>query len=197
MRVVQVNYAFDPKLRSAEALLDRYTTLTGWADALTRAGAEVLTVQQFHSSTNVTRGGVRYVFGPLRAIVRSASEWRPDVVHINGIEWPLRIRWMCRTSRTSDARRTPAIVVQDHGGIVPSGVRARVLRWALRFVDAFLFTAVDQAEPWRAAGLIRPQQQVYDVLEASTTLSPVAVDDAKSASGMSGDPALLWVGRLN
>src|SRR3954469_19652552 len=37
--VVQVNYAFDKELADPAALLERYTTLTGWAEALGAAGA--------------------------------------------------------------------------------------------------------------------------------------------------------------
>ena len=70
-------------------------------------------------------------------------------------------------------------------------------RWGLRGVDAFLFTAAEQAAPWRAADVIRRQQPVHEVLEASTTLRPMARAAAREASGIEGSPALLWVGRLN
>jgi glycosyltransferase involved in cell wall biosynthesis len=64
-------------------------------------------------------------------------------------------------------------------------------------VDAFLFTSARLADPWRAANIIRPHHHVYEVLEASTTLRPMARAAAREASGVTGSPALLWVGRLN
>ncbi|HZP47193.1 MAG TPA: glycosyltransferase [Vicinamibacterales bacterium] len=196
MRVVQVNLAFDPALPSAEALLDRYATLTGWAEALARAGAEVLTVQQFHSSANVTRAGIGYAFGPFREIVRRASRWRADVVHINGLDCPLGI-W--RVSRLQRRRfGGAAFVVQDHASGVPAGAVSRaVRRRLLSGVDAFLFSALEQAQPWRDAGVIAPRQAVHDVMEASTAIAAVPREEARAASGVSGDPAVLWVGRLN
>jgi glycosyltransferase involved in cell wall biosynthesis len=38
---------------------------------------------------------------------------------------------------------------------------------------------------------------VYEVLEASTNMKPVSRQLAKQESGLEGDPAILWVGRLN
>ena len=64
-------------------------------------------------------------------------------------------------------------------------------------MDAFLFTAAQLADPWRAADVIRPRQRVYEVLEASTAMRPMPRPAAREASGIEGSPALLWVGRLN
>lgn len=193
MRVLQVNYAFDPNLASAAGLLDRYATLTGWAAALSRAGAEVATVQAFHSSANVTRMGLPYIFGDFATLAAAAAAFHADLVHVNGLGRPLRTWRLAR--RVAPA----ALVVQDHAGGDPSGgtLRRIVRRTLLRPVDAFLFTAVEQAEPWRRAGLIRAPQAVFDVLEASTDVRPLPQAAARAATGVSGDPAALWIGRLN
>src|SRR5437879_2116963 len=54
--VVQVNYGFDKDLADPDALLDRYTTLTSWSDALADAGAaRVSVVQRFHRQAQVIR----------------------------------------------------------------------------------------------------------------------------------------------
>lgn len=97
MRVVQVNYASDPALKSAAELLDHYTTLTGWADAIAGAGAEVLTVQRFRSSANVTRRGLPYTFGDFSAIASAAAAFQPDIVHINGLTFPYQT-WRLRST---------------------------------------------------------------------------------------------------
>jgi len=44
LSVVQVNYAFDNGLSDPEALLDRYTTLTGWSEAVLAAGDRLIAV---------------------------------------------------------------------------------------------------------------------------------------------------------
>src|SRR5471030_2121121 len=64
-------------------------------------------------------------------------------------------------------------------------------------VDAFLFAADSHAEAWRQAGFIAPDQPSYQVMPASSTLQPVAREQARRDSGVDGSPAILWVGRLN
>ena len=133
---------------------------------------------------------------PAPTAVRAA---RPDVVHVNGLQFAT-LAWHLR-------RRLPetcAVVLQDHASrypVEPGGAAQRLKRAALRRAmqapDGYLFTAAAQAVPWQAAGLIRPSQVMRPVPEGSTTLSPAAVDEARAATGISGSPAILWVGRLN
>ncbi|HMQ35316.1 MAG TPA: glycosyltransferase family 4 protein, partial [Chloroflexaceae bacterium] len=68
-------------------------------------------------------------------------------------------------------------------------------RAGLARADGSLFTSGELARPWREAGLIGPRQPVYPVLEASTPLRPP--DPGAPVPPLSGDPALLWVGRLH
>lgn len=202
MRVVQVNFRFDDTLTDPDALLERYTTLTGWSRALLEAGAAcVSVVQRFSRDAVVTRDGIHYTFhadhtSARHAVVRA----RPDIVHVNGLDSPAPT-WALRRALPASAR----MVVQDHGSQVPDERGGRIERHvrrafrtgALRGVDAFFFTAPEQAEPWLAAGLIAPRQPVYQVLEASTMLRPVDGQQARRTSGVQGSPAVLWVGRLN
>jgi glycosyltransferase involved in cell wall biosynthesis len=210
MRVVQVNYAFDAGLASSADLLHAYATLTGWAEALARAGAEVLTVQQFRTSSNVTRDGLPYTFGTFNEIAEATLRFRPDVVHVNGLDAPLRTwilrRWLPLTpivvqdhaSRLSPDRSAEASrSVRDGARGFSRALRRPIRRHLMSAVDAFLFSTLAQATPWRDAGLIAARQGVYEVLEASTGLRALDGDEARSASGVTGDPAVVWIGRLN
>ncbi len=208
MHIVQVNYAFDPRISDADALLDRYSTLTGWSDALMNAGLGTQVIQRFHRDGRVTRRGVEYLFcsdGPAesrawfgRRMARAVAALQPDLVHVNGFEFALPTSTLMRRLPQSTA-----CVVQHHGGGVPSQDRGRaegVIRLARRQlfarVDAFFFSTKEQAEPWRQIGVIGPQQSVHAVMEASTTLAPI--DRSEARRGVSpGDPAILWVGRLD
>jgi glycosyltransferase involved in cell wall biosynthesis len=192
--VLQANFDFDRTLADPDALLDRYTTLTGWSEALLEAGADrVIVLQRFHRHAIVRRNGVEYHFGRTRDI--AAADLRSiEVAHVNGLNFPVqthRLRGLLRP-------RAP-ILVQDHAtGLPPARATSRaVRRWGFRPVDAFLFTAGRLADPWRAAHIIHRRHHVYEVLEASTTLRPMARAAAREASGITGSPALLWVGRLN
>jgi glycosyltransferase involved in cell wall biosynthesis len=191
--VLQVNFDFDPSFANPDELLDQYSTLTGWSEALLEAGADgVVVLQRFHHDATVTRNGVEYRFGGVRQAMPAHLD-AVEIAHVNGLGFPVRTRLL----RAALRARTP-IVVQDHASGPPGSGASRMLRrWGLRAVDAFLFTAAEQAASWRAANVIRSQQPVHEVLEASTTLRPIARAEAREASGIEGSPALLWVGRLN
>ena len=214
MRIVQVNYAYDPAIADPEALVERYATLRGWSEALVAAGATAVTVaQRFSRDAELLRAGVRYVFradaGPgvggeatdpaaLHAAVAAAA---PEVAHVNGLMFPAQVGRLRQALPASCA-----IVVQDHAGTSPSRRgwwdprarrRAAALADGLGAADAFLFTAPEQGDAWRAAGVISDRQRVFAVPESSTDLGPVPRGPAREASGVDGDPAVLWVGRLD
>jgi glycosyltransferase involved in cell wall biosynthesis len=93
-----------------------------------------------------------------------------------------------------------AVVVQDHASGDPpkrnplvNAIRRRLMRGT----DGFLFSVIEQAAPWRQCGFIAVDQRVHAVMEASTDLRPLPRAAARAASGVTGAPAVLWVGRLN
>ena len=191
--ILLANFDFDPGFTNPDELLDQYSTLTGWSEALLEAGADrVVVLQRFHRRATVTRNGVEYRFGRVRPAMPDDVD-AIEIAHVNGLGFPVRTRLLHAALRA----RTP-MVVQDHANGPPRTAAARAVRRSgFLHVDAFLFTAAEQAAPWRSADIIRDRQTVYEVLEASTTLRPIARAAAREASGVNGAPALLWVGRLN
>jgi glycosyltransferase involved in cell wall biosynthesis len=201
LSVVQVNYAFDPALTDPDALLERYTTLTGWSEAVAAAGAApVCVVQRFHRDADLCRNGLCYRFrGSRLAMHRQAVAQAPHVLHVNGLDFASE-SWFLRRQLP----RGSTMIVQDHASGVPAagGSPAQrawlaVRRQAFAAADAFFFSTAAQARPWRELDLITADQPVYEVLEAGTRLQPLPRDEARAATATTGAPALLWVGRLN
>lgn len=209
MRIVQANAVYDPAARTPSALLDLYRTLTEWSVAVAQAGADVSVVQRFGSTSTVERDGIPYQFttdtqapwlstkDAPRGFIDAIAARTPDVVHINGLIFPQLVAGI----RAAVGPRT-AIVVQHHGGEFPirgSGLvgmwRRRRWRGGLAAADAVSFTAAEQAEPWRSAGVLG-DQRVIEIVEASTTLRTVGRERARTSLGLTGDPLILWVGRL-
>ncbi len=209
MRIVQANAVYDPAAKTPADLLDLYRTLTEWSTAVAQAGAEVSVVQRFHTTATLEHDGVRYEFvkdkeppwlstkgGPppfVDAIVKASA----DVIHVNGLIFPQLV-----ASIRGKAGARTAIVVQHHGGEFPirgSGLVGIWLRqrWkgGLAAANAFSFTAAEQAEPWRAAGMLG-DQRIIEIIEASTTMREVERERARTAIGAAGAPLILWVGRL-
>jgi glycosyltransferase involved in cell wall biosynthesis len=210
VRIVQLNLAADPGLVDPEALLDRYQTLTGWSRALMRAGAVVHVVQRFSRDATIERDHVSYEFvreggsgtaAPWSSFPRLLDATRrhePQVVHVNGLMFP----GMTKALRAT-LGRSRAIVLQDHSGALLERTvwplaRIRAARWSQAFLaaDAVSFTAPELASRWRKDGL-PPELPVLTLAEASTELTAVDYADSRRRTGIAGDPAILWVGRLN
>jgi glycosyltransferase involved in cell wall biosynthesis len=209
VRIVQANAVYDPAVRTPAALLDLYRTLTEWSAAVTHAGAEVSVVQRFSSASSLDRDGITYQFTADQRppwlstkdapppFIDAIAAHKPDIVHVNGLIFPQLVAGI----RAAVGART-AIVVQHHGGEFPirgSGLvgmwRRRRWRDGLAAADAISFTAREQADPWRSAGVLG-DQRILEIVEASTTLRTVARERARSALDLSGEPLILWVGRL-
>ena len=63
-------------------------------------------------------------------------------------------------------------------------------------MDAVLLSSPGHAAAWRSAAVVPSSVPVADVMEASTDVRPIDRRDAASVSGVTGNPAILWVGRL-
>jgi glycosyltransferase involved in cell wall biosynthesis len=210
MHIALLNYIYDAEYTTVDALLERYLSLGGWAESLLAAGARRVTVlQRYARDLDLRRGGVEYLFrtgaswpgrswSDPRGLHRAVRALRPDVAHVNGMVFPVET-WLLRRALPREA----ALIVQDHGGVPTTGrmigarLRHKVKRAGLRAADGFMFTAPEQAQPWRDANLIAPRQPVYQVIEASRPVQSMEREAARAATGVRGDPALLWVGHLD
>jgi glycosyltransferase involved in cell wall biosynthesis len=207
LRLAIVNPVWDAALSGAEETLRRFHSLTGWAASVAATGATITVHQRFSSSITLEHHGLTYAFvsdggapAPSRpwndaqAIAASVLACRPDVVHVNGVIFPEWLRAL-RRALPPEIR----MVVQDHGGWDP--MRAPVWsRWRIRqglaASDAVLVSSPGQAAQWQTARVVPPRVTISDVMEASTELRPMARAEGVRISGVLGDPAVLWVGRL-
>lgn len=202
MRIVHVSLAFSP-CPDLPALLDRHATLTRLAAWQAAQGAEVHVVQRFDRDDRIVRDGVtlhavgapgaRSVARPLSypvRVCRLAAALTPDVIHVHGLLFPVQLMLL-----RAHAGAAPVIVVQDHGGRLGGVARQLAQRIGFRAADGFLFNGAGLAEPYRARGLIRVSAPIFEVPESSSDLLPGDRDHARRRTGMTGAPAILWVGR--
>jgi glycosyltransferase involved in cell wall biosynthesis len=206
--VVQVSWQRDPERRPPGALLEAWPTLRETAAAAVRAGAQVIVVQAAHENAEIERDDVRFEFvrtkqaSPLRRRIAPWSEpaddrmldriatLQPGIVHQHGLTHPLHARAIA-----GRVPRTP-LLVQDHASR-PSRRAARVYRWGLARASAIAFTAKEQAEPFFAAGALPRGMRVVELLESSTRFTPGDREAARAATGIHGDPCVLWLGHLD
>src|SRR5262245_19951046 len=204
MHIVLLNYGYSPGFPTAEALLERFHTLIGWAEGLVAAGARVTLFQRFSQDATIERGGVSYRFVADKASLelrawqmpdrlhRLALAAEPALIHLNGLLYPLQARGL----RTLLPRNCP-IVAQHHAEQPKRGARGALQRWGLGAVDGFFFAARELAQAWLRQHIIGPSQPIYEIAEGSNRFEPQDRAIARAHTGMRGDPVLLWVGRLD
>ena len=208
MRVGHFSGYVDPHGRRPEELMESWTTLVDVAEAVARTGLDVAVLQAARHDEEIERGGVRFRFvkeprypSPRRLLGHRAAPhpWRTirraralgvDVLHVHGLSFPLQVRAL------ASALPDTAILVQDHADRVARGWRRRMQRWGLEPVAGAVFTAREQAEPFRRAGVLRSGTPVFEVLEGSSRFAPSEQGGARSITGVRGEPTVLWIGHL-
>lgn len=200
IRAVQINPYLDLLGRPPEQLLREWSTLGYCARSAAEAGARVSVVQCCSRREFIARDGVDYHFLPLDAgdgrpsprLVELLGRLKPDVLHLQGLSFAREVRWL-----SGLAPEVP-LLLQDHADRPPG----RPLAW-LRSRRAFararglMFNAREQALPFVRRGLVTARTRIYEVPESSCDFRPRDQAEARKATGLSGDPCLLWVAHLD
>ncbi|HYR12210.1 MAG TPA: glycosyltransferase family 4 protein [Longimicrobium sp.] len=203
MRAIHLSAWRDPGGRDGAELLEAWPTLTDVAAAAAGAGVDVEVVQAGWRDEVLESAGVHVHFVsesgarllprrlsaalPLRLMARVRA-LRPDVIHFQGLNFPLAVRMA--------ASLGVPVLVQDHGNKLPLPSRRALYRWGFRHAAGVAFTDAELARPFVAAGVLRPETPVFEVLESSTHFTPGDPEAARAAAGIHGDPCLVWVGRM-
>jgi glycosyltransferase involved in cell wall biosynthesis len=187
-----------------ETLLRRYRIASELLVALHRTpGIEVAGFQRFDRTRSIDWQGVSVhflgepgaspepgVLDPLHAFARPLSDFRPHVIHVQGFRDVTSARWLSRYAGGAP------LLLQHRAERAAS----RRLRWArpgLGGVRGLAFTSANLADEFRDAGLIGPGQRTFEIPGGSCHFAPLDRDEARRRTGMTGDPAVLWVGRLS
>jgi glycosyltransferase involved in cell wall biosynthesis len=198
---VQISFFSDPEERSPARLLDAWPTLVDVAEAACRSGIRVSVVQASSHRERLARGDVRYYFLPFgrgqRAVAENAAlgellrSLGPDVFHVHGLGFPRDV-----LSLASLASGTP-IILQDHANRPPRIWQRTLWRRQMSIAAGITFCALEQAQPFADAGLVRPETQLYAIPESTSRFAPGDRQEARRITGLRGDPAVLWVGHLD
>jgi len=200
LHVVQISFLVDPE-RSPARILNDWWPLVDAAEMVARTGVRVSVVQACREPESLTRNAVSYHFvspaggqssivqgGAFAALIRGL---KGDVFHVHGLGFPREVLALARL--VPDA----PIFLQDHANGVPRFWRRRAFRRGLSAATGVSFCALDQAQRFLQAGLLQPQAAVAEIPECSSRFTPGDRQAARRATGLHGDPGVLWVGNLD
>ncbi len=201
MRVIQISFFVDPQRRPPERLLSDWHSLADIAVAVASTGVRVTAVQASRVPGEVVRNGVEFLFlppgEPSGLLTRSPSftaalrDRRPDVLHVHGLGFGREV-----LALRGLAPNVP-IFLQDHADRLPRFWRRPAWRRGAAVADGISFCAAAQAELFQRFNLLSREVRLFEIPESTSTFLPGDRAAARTATGLHGDPAVLWVGHLD
>ncbi len=200
MHAVQINFLPSPQGCAPSEVFERWPSLVDIPEAAASAGTRVSVIQAAARQESVTYNGIDYHFVDIggmdvaaraRAFTDVLVQIEPDVLHVHGLGFA--------EDAFALSQRLPQLplLIQDHADRLPRWWRRpRWRRWYSAASGA-AFTALEQAQSFKDAGMFGPQVRLFAIPESSSRFTPGARARACAESGMHGDPSVLWVGHLN
>ena len=199
LHVAQISFFLDPQGRAPERLLQESHALVDVAEAVARSGVRVSVIQAAGQFLNITRNSVDYHFlspepagTPItrsRRFVKLLAALHANVLHVHGLGFPLEVLALARI-----APRTP-ILLQDQANRPPRLWKRVLWRRAFSAVSGIAFCALAQSQPYVRLRLMDGNPALYEVPAAISRYTPGDREEARQATGLRGNPCLLWIAR--
>lgn len=201
MHVAQLNFLPAPDDLGIEALLERWPSLKDIAELVAGAGIRVSVLQAASHAERLARNGVEYHFVDVdgtrtvesrgRRFADVLDGIRAEVLHVHGLGFA---REACAVA----GHLSPAlpILLQDHADRLPRWWRRTRHRRCFAMASGVAFTSIAQAQPFVAARMFDPSTRFFAIPESSSRFTPGDPIRARAETGLSGNPCVLWVGRL-
>ena len=199
MKFVSTSYTNTPGYTDPEKWLERIAFYTGLLEELAK-NHEVESIEQINFSGKLSKNGVNYHFLNFKkrrlyfpfALHRYIKKLDPDVVFVNGFVFPLQIIQLRKT-----LGKKVRIIVLHRAEKPFTGVKQLLQKVADKSVNGYLFVSGEFGEEWIRKGIIQDPKKIHEVMQSSSSFEPGNKNEARRSLGISGEPALLWVGRLD
>lgn len=203
MHVVHANFPVVPEELAHAEVLGQWHSLADIAEIATSGGVRVSVVQAARREGRIVRNGIEYRFIDVsatngaqernRRFAAALADLDANALHVHGLAFA--------GDAFAIAHLLPQlpILCQDHADHPPRRWRPwRRLQWRRWFaaVSAVSFTASEQAQPFIDAGVFAKRMQVFAIPESTSRFTPGDRGRARAATGLHGDPCVLWVGHL-
>jgi glycosyltransferase involved in cell wall biosynthesis len=198
VHVMQIGFFVDPQRRSPERLLQDWYALENLATAVATAVERVTVVQASTVEGEISRDGVDFSFVAPDGLLTRSADFRtrlrklaPDVVHVHGLGFAQEVVAL------RELIPSVPIMLQDHAERVPRFWRRGSWKRAVAVVDGVSFCARAQSDPFVRAGLLPRHVRVIEIPGMTSRFVPGDAAAARAATGLHGNPALLWIGHLD
>ncbi len=201
LHIAHIGFFLDRQGRPPSQILVDWWPLVDTAEIVARSGARVSVVQACSRTETLILNGVNYHFispepGQITMsrggnFARLVRELKADVFHVHGLGFPHDVQ------RLADLAPDTPILLQDHADKVPSFWRRHAHRRGMAAAAGISFCALPQALPFSRLGMIPPRTAIFEIPECSSRFTRGDQPAARVATGMHGDPAVLWVGHLD
>lgn len=201
MHVAQINFLPVADGCTPAEVFTQWPTLVDVAEAVASAGTRVSVIQVAVRQQRVMRNGIDYHFTVLpgtdmwgiraRCLSRVLDDLRPDVLHVHSLDFA------ADAHAVGQCLPQLPIVFQDHADRLPRWWRWPQSRRWYGSAAGIAFTAIELAQPFTHAKLFNPRTRLFAIPECSSRFTVGDRACARAATGLYGDPGVLWVGHLN
>lgn len=199
MKLVFTSYVKSPEYDQPQGWLKRIEGYIGILESLSNSQT-VISIERINYQGEYSQNGVYYYFIPQKKKTnlfpfkqhRLVKALKPDVVFVNGLIFPLQVIQL-----RMKLGKSVKIIGLHHAEKPFTGLKKYLQQWADKCFDAYCFTSVEFGTTWISNGNLSDQKKVHEVMEVSSSFTPIERDLAKARSQAEGSPVYLWVGRLN
>ncbi|AYL96015.1 glycosyltransferase family 4 protein [Mucilaginibacter celer] len=200
MRYVFNSYVQIPEFNRPEAWFERTRAYAGIMEALARTN-EVISIEHIDFEGRAKKNGIDYHFKRFATSWSRYLPWKlnnyikslkPDMVFVQSLHFPLQVIQL-RLMLGPKVK----IMVQNHAEKPFTGLKKLAQKLVDRYIDAYLFASRDMGLEWVTEGNISSPRKIFEVMEVSSVFYPINREEALAKTGVTGNPAFLWVGRLN
>jgi glycosyltransferase involved in cell wall biosynthesis len=198
LKFIEINYHFHQEFTTPDAVITKHLPSNLFAEELSKT-ASVTLIKHLAYEGVCQRRAVHYRF-----FRRANNFWQipfsthrlikkenPDIILAQGFIYPLQVMAL-RLAAGKNCK-----IVLQHRAEIPFRRKKIFQQWADKFVTAYFFTAIEQADEWISAGVINDKNKCFEIPAASTRFSKKDKFFCRGKLGISNEVMFLWAGRLN
>jgi len=202
MKVTFVNYYYDKDI-PIDKYLEKYLAIIGWCKALADVGLEVKVFHRFNKDYSFRHHGIKYFL--VKDDLVNDLKWYQDpklfhdkiktepqeIIHINSF------RYAYQASLLKKKISSAKIVIQHHAEKLSHPLKNFLLNKFTSSMEGFIFSSKEIYNEWVSAGAISFNIKNAEIMEGSSNFITSNRNEIRKKTRLTGQPVLLWVGRLN